>query len=86
MEENWDSEEEAEVEGMGRSKRSSDPRALGIGFSSVCFLSSFSNVYFPWCELLLFSQSSQCNLSAEWGGAAIEPDFRAGTADRNWSI
>jgi len=23
-------------------------------------------------------------LSAERGGAAIEPDLRAGTADRNW--
>jgi len=32
--ENWDCEVEAR-----RSKRSSDPRALGIGFSSVCFLS-----------------------------------------------
>ena len=39
---------------MGRSKRSSDSRALGIGFSSVCFLSVFQNVYFPWCGLLLF--------------------------------
>jgi len=74
-----------------RSKRSSNPLALGIGFSSGYFLFVFQNVYFSWCGLLLFSHvfslcsHSALNLSAEGGGgAAIEPDLQAGTADRNW--
>jgi len=58
---------------------------------TVCFLSGLQNVYFPWCGLLLFSHvlspwcsHSALNLSAEGGGGvAIEPDLRAGTADRN---
>jgi len=48
--------------------------ALGIGFSSVCFLSVFKNVYFPWCGLLFFISLvlSQCaQLSAE--GAGVLP-------------
>ena len=84
VEENWDSEEEAEVEEMGdgESKRS-DPRALGIGFSSVCYFLSLQNVYFPWCGLLLFSHvlshwysHSALNLSAE--GLPSSPTFGPG--------
>jgi len=77
---------------LRRSKRSSGPRAFGIGLSFVCFL-SFQNVYFPWCGLLLFSHvlspwcsHSALNLAEGGEGAAIEPDLRAGTADRNWRV
>ena len=64
-------------------------RALLVLGSLLCvFFLSFQNVYFPWCGLLLFHNFyalSALNLSAEGGGgAAIEPDIRAGTADRNW--
>ena len=65
-------------------------RALLVLGSLLCvFFLSFQNVYFPWCGLLLFSHvlSPWCSQLAEGsGGAAIEPDLRAGTADRNWMV
>ena len=60
--------------------------ALLVLGSLLCFFFCLQNGYF---QLLLFSPvlslTSALNLSAEGGGsAAIEPDLRAGTADRNW--
>jgi len=62
--------------GDGEEQWSSDPRVLGIGFSSLCFLSvfskcvlslvrtSFSHVLSRWCS------HSALNLSVEGGGGA----------------
>ena len=65
-------------------------RALLVLGSLLCdFFLSFQIVYFPWCGLLLFSHvlspwcsHSALNLSAGGGGAATEPDLRAGTAGK----
>ena len=48
-----DSEEEAEEEEMGRSKRSSDPRALGIGFFFVLVWASLVFVFTRCISLVL---------------------------------
>jgi len=49
---------------------------------SLCFLTVFQNVYFPWCGLLLFSHvlSPWCSHSALNFVGGV-PDLRARTAD-----
>jgi len=67
-------------------------RALLVLGPLLCFLSGFSkcvlslvhaSLVFTRFISLVLSQCAQF-VGGGGGGAAIEPDLRAGTADRNW--